>query len=49
MFLKQVIIQNKGSLIRDISFHKGINLIVDETPINSHSKLQVIMLAKRLF
>ena len=35
MFLKQVIIQNKGSVIRDISFHKGINLIVDETPVNS--------------
>ena len=35
MFLKQVIIQNKGSIIRDISFHKGINLIVDETPVNS--------------
>jgi uncharacterized protein YydD (DUF2326 family) len=35
MFLKQVIIQNKGSIIRDIPFHKGINLIVDETPVNS--------------
>lgn len=35
MFLKQVILQNKSSIIRDISFHKGINLIVDETPINS--------------
>ena len=35
MFLKQLIIQNKGSIIRDILFHKGINLIVDETPINS--------------
>lgn len=35
MFLKQLIIQNKGSVIRDILFHKGINLIVDETPINS--------------
>jgi len=34
MFLKQVIIQNKNEKIRDISFHKGINLIVDETPIN---------------
>ena len=32
MFLKQVIIQNKGSIIRDISFHNGINLIVDERP-----------------
>ena len=35
MFLKQVIIQNKHSIIRDILFHKGINLIVDETPINN--------------
>jgi uncharacterized protein YydD (DUF2326 family) len=35
MFLKQVIIQNKNTIIRDIHFHKGINLIVDETPINS--------------
>jgi uncharacterized protein YydD (DUF2326 family) len=35
MFLKQVIIQNKNSIIRDILFHKGINLIVDETPVGS--------------
>ena len=35
MFLKQLIIQNKSSIIRDILFHKGINLIVDETPIIS--------------
>jgi len=35
MFLKQVIIQNKNTIIRNISFHKGINLIVDETPINN--------------
>ncbi len=35
MFLKQVIIQNKNSIIRDINFHKGINLIVDETPVGS--------------
>lgn len=35
MFLKQVIIQNKNSIIRNISFHKGINLIVDETPVGS--------------
>ncbi len=33
MFLKQVVIQNRNSIIRDIAFHKGINLIVDETPI----------------
>lgn len=35
MFLKQVIIQNKNSIIREIPFHKGINLIVDETPMGS--------------
>lgn len=35
MFLKQVIIQNKNTIIRDIHFHKGINLIVDETPMGS--------------
>jgi uncharacterized protein YydD (DUF2326 family) len=35
MFLKQLIIQNKNTIIRDISFHKGINLIVDETPIKN--------------
>ena len=35
MFLKRLIIQSKSEVIRDISFHKGINLIVDETPENS--------------
>jgi len=35
MFLKQLSIQYKNSTIRDIRFHKGINLIVDETPTNS--------------
>ena len=35
MFLKQIIIQNKKSIIRDITFHKGINLIVDETIVNN--------------
>ena len=35
MFLKQLIIQNKNTIIRDIHFHKGINLIVDETPVGS--------------
>lgn len=35
MFLKRVIIQNKGTVIRDIPFHKGLNLIVDETPVNN--------------
>ncbi len=32
MFLKQLIIQNINTVIRDIPFHKGINLIVDERP-----------------
>lgn len=35
MFLKNLIIENKnGTVIRNIKFHKGINLIVDETPIS---------------
>jgi uncharacterized protein YydD (DUF2326 family) len=35
MFLEKIIIQNRDVIIREISFHKGINLIVDETPVNS--------------
>lgn len=35
MFLKSLIIQNEEKIIRDIPFHKGINLIVDETPSES--------------
>lgn len=31
MFLKKLTIHNGPTLIRDISFHKGLNLIVDET------------------
>jgi uncharacterized protein YydD (DUF2326 family) len=31
MFLKSLTIQNDDSIIREICFHKGINLIVDET------------------
>ncbi len=31
MFLKNLKIENTGHVIRDISFHKGINLIIDET------------------
>ena len=34
MFLKRLIIENKTGVIRDVSFKKGINLIVDETPEN---------------
>ena len=32
MFLKSLKISDRDSLIREISFHQGINLIVDETP-----------------
>ena len=32
MFLKSLKILNRDSLIREITFHKGLNLIVDETP-----------------
>ncbi|MCA9472784.1 MAG: DUF2326 domain-containing protein [Nitrospira sp.] len=31
MFLKKLLIQKNETIIRDIRFHKGINLIVDET------------------
>ena len=31
MFLKQLLILKSGSIIRDIKFHNGLNLIVDET------------------
>jgi len=33
MFLKSLIISNDEKIIRDIPFRKGINLIVDETPV----------------
>lgn len=32
MFLKSLKIKNRDSIIREITFQKGINLIVDETP-----------------
>jgi uncharacterized protein YydD (DUF2326 family) len=38
MFLKQLIIQNKNTIIRDIPFHEGINLIVDERPESIRQK-----------
>ena len=34
MFLKSLTIQNDNTVIREINFHKGLNLIVDETPDN---------------
>ncbi len=35
MFLKSLKILNRASIIREITFHKGINLIVDDTPEGS--------------
>ncbi len=35
MFLKKLKIENRLGVIREISFHKGLNLIVDETIENS--------------
>jgi uncharacterized protein YydD (DUF2326 family) len=32
MFLKSLIIQKNNEIIREINFHKGVNLIIDETP-----------------
>ncbi len=36
MFLKSLIVKNNDSIIREIFFHKGLNLIIDET--NTHDK-----------
>jgi uncharacterized protein YydD (DUF2326 family) len=33
MFLRRLIIRSDSDIIRDIPFHKGLNLIVDNTPI----------------
>ncbi len=36
MFLKSLTItRGDGAIIRDIRFHQGLNLIIDETPIVS--------------
>lgn len=35
MFIKSLIIESKDGLIRQIDFHQGLNLIVDETPNNN--------------
>ena len=32
MFLKSLIIKKENENIRNIKFHKGLNLIIDETP-----------------
>lgn len=51
MFLKSLILSSNDHIIRDIRFHKGLNLIVDETPStlgpetgNSVGKTTVLML-----
>lgn len=51
MYLKTLTITSLGQIIREIKFHKGINLIVDETPImdgketgNNVGKTTVLML-----
>lgn len=38
MFLKSLTISNHDEVIRRINFHKGINLIVDETPSNKDTE-----------
>ena len=40
MFLKSLTISNQEGLIRNIVFHSGLNLIVDETPINFLTKTE---------
>lgn len=35
MYLSKLTISSPGMVIRDIEFHKGLNLIVDETPDNT--------------
>lgn len=38
MFLKTLKISNENEVLREIKFHKGINLIVDETPNTDEQK-----------
>lgn len=38
MFLKELYIHNGDTLIREIKFHKGINLIIDETKTSDRKK-----------
>lgn len=51
MFLKSLVISNDSGIVREIKFHAGMNLIVDETPIddleatgNNVGKTTVLML-----
>jgi uncharacterized protein YydD (DUF2326 family) len=39
MFLKSLTISNGPKVIRDITFRKGLNLIVDETPTEDINKV----------
>lgn len=38
MFLKKIEIKNNTGIIQSINFHKGLNLIVDETPVDDKKK-----------
>ena len=38
MFIKSLTITSKDGLIRNIPFHSGLNLIVDETPSSNKIK-----------
>ena len=37
MYIKRLKITNNDGLIRDIQFHNGLNLIVDDTPSDTHT------------
>lgn len=37
MFIKSLVISSKDGVIRDLTFHKGLNLIVDDTPSKGKS------------
>lgn len=34
MFLKSLQLESTSQIVREINFHKGLNLIIDETSIN---------------
>lgn len=38
MFLRKLVIRSSGTLIREINFIKGINLIIDETPASDKTE-----------
>lgn len=39
MFLRKLTIENSGENIREILFHKGFNLIIDETPLGVNAPI----------